>query len=343
MKKLIRIALRNKVAAIRFGLRRFAYKLIQPMLPDGKACLPETVVFMVTQKCNLHCQMCYAPRNDGSIKELTPIECFFVIDKIKDVSPILSIGGGEPLSQPDIIGIISYAKSSGLICNLATNGTLIDKTMAERLVAVGLDFISVSIDSQHLCGATETELYYSRAVTGMVNLVHARGLNVTPRINVSCHIGLGESLEIPNQLLRMFNTNHTNKWDTLHFYPIHHHLSTSIKGMDEPSPYGITMDKFDPKAIQEMKMFLQRASQIKGVYSCCDCESFFSKESSAPEKCQLIYRSAMIDAYGDLFLCRDTLLGNVKDHTIRELWNGEKARAFRQKRNRTAFVACSKC
>ncbi|MCL2026759.1 MAG: radical SAM protein, partial [Leptospirales bacterium] len=70
-----------------------------------------------------------------------------VIDDITVVSkPILVLTGGEPLYRSDIFDIASYAVSKGLRTALATNGTLVDKKIAQSIRAAGISRVSISID-----------------------------------------------------------------------------------------------------------------------------------------------------------------------------------------------------
>jgi AdoMet-dependent heme synthase len=74
-------------------------------------------------------------------------ECCRTIDQIAEFAPaILVIGGGEPLWRRDIFDIVRRATERGLEVALATNGTLIDETMAERIRDAGVRRVSVSLD-----------------------------------------------------------------------------------------------------------------------------------------------------------------------------------------------------
>jgi heme b synthase len=60
--------------------------------------------------------------------------------------PILVFSGGEPLSRPDILTLARYARDRGLTTALATNGTLVDETMARGIAAAGIGRVAISID-----------------------------------------------------------------------------------------------------------------------------------------------------------------------------------------------------
>ncbi len=60
--------------------------------------------------------------------------------------PILVFSGGEPLMRPDIFELAHEARAIGLPTALATNGTMIDETMAKNIVKAGFHRVSISFD-----------------------------------------------------------------------------------------------------------------------------------------------------------------------------------------------------
>jgi len=120
----------------------------------GFSKLPVLSELALTYKCNLKCQFCYAGCNcttnpSGSNWELSIDEFKQIIRTIYEEAkvPSISFTGGEPTLKPEIlIACIKYARDLGMRVNLITNGTLIDKDYAQKLVNAGLDSVQVSIE-----------------------------------------------------------------------------------------------------------------------------------------------------------------------------------------------------
>ena len=74
------------------------------------------------------------------------IDQLAVVGAEQEFMPILVFSGGEPLCRDDIFELISYADSKGLICALASNGTLIDAEVARKIKASGVRRVSISLD-----------------------------------------------------------------------------------------------------------------------------------------------------------------------------------------------------
>ena len=61
-------------------------------------------------------------------------------------SPVILFSGGEPLIRKDILQLIRYAVANGRRAVISTNGTLINKRLAEELKDIGLSYVGISLD-----------------------------------------------------------------------------------------------------------------------------------------------------------------------------------------------------
>lgn len=106
------------------------------------------VAWEVTRSCNLSCIHCRASAECGPYEnELSTAECFKVLDDIASFStPIIIFTGGEPLLRDDIYDLVQHGSDLGLRCVMATNGSLLDETVVGRLIDVGIQRISLSLD-----------------------------------------------------------------------------------------------------------------------------------------------------------------------------------------------------
>lgn len=116
--------------------------------------------------------------------DLTTAEGITLIDQVASTgSPVLVFSGGEPLMRPDIFDLADHAKGKGLLTALATNGTLIDAAVAERIAAAGFDRVSCSLD-----GADARTHDGFRGLAGsfdrtMQGLAHLKAVGVPTQIN----------------------------------------------------------------------------------------------------------------------------------------------------------------
>jgi radical SAM protein with 4Fe4S-binding SPASM domain len=88
-------------------------------------------------RCNLRCQHCYVAYGHRGISgksELSFAEIQRILDEIVDAGCLwLLLTGGEPLVRRDFLDIYTYAKRKGLLVSLFTNGTLLNRRIADYL------------------------------------------------------------------------------------------------------------------------------------------------------------------------------------------------------------------
>lgn len=117
----------------------------------GMGCIgyPPHPVWEVTSRCNLKCLHCHIGDVGNSDEELTTEEAKEFIDELRKVNEfrMLVYTGGEPLVRPDIFELLEYSYSRGFINVIATNGTLINDPLANKLRNSGVAAAAVSLDS----------------------------------------------------------------------------------------------------------------------------------------------------------------------------------------------------
>lgn len=117
----------------------------------GMGCIgfPAHPVWEVTGACNLRCIHCHAASGKPAPDELTTDEGKRLIDALARVDEfrMLVYSGGEPLVRPDLFELLEHSKQAGFINVIATNGTLIDDEVAQRLREAGVAGAAVSLDS----------------------------------------------------------------------------------------------------------------------------------------------------------------------------------------------------
>jgi heme b synthase len=119
----------------------------KPEKPPSGAGL-RLVAWETTRNCNLSCVHCRASATRGPYTgELDTPEAYRLLDQIAEVAkPIVILTGGEPLLRPDIFDVAAYGHRLGLRMVMAPNGTLITDAIAQRLAAVGIQRLSISLD-----------------------------------------------------------------------------------------------------------------------------------------------------------------------------------------------------
>ncbi len=106
-----------------------------------------------TIRCNLNCKHCrrLVASEDGG-KDLSKAEGQLLIEQTaslgeqQGIMPILIFSGGEPFCRGDLFELVGEAKNRGIKSAVATNGTLVNEKISERIADSGVVKVSVSLD-----------------------------------------------------------------------------------------------------------------------------------------------------------------------------------------------------
>jgi len=114
---------------------------------------PRWIAWEITRRCNLRCIHCRSS-SEAEVKghpDFPTEEAYRVIDDISSYAkPVVVLSGGEPLLRNDVFDIARYGTEKGLRICLATNGTLVDEGICEKIKGSGIRIVSLSLD-----GATD--------------------------------------------------------------------------------------------------------------------------------------------------------------------------------------------
>lgn len=203
--KRLRLAFRSPghlAWAVRHVLRASPLGALDRLLPGNWSFRPEIVTVNITGRCNLRCEMCMQPRDSsgddeaatlraaaGPGRELTPGEWCHVVDQAASAHPAFYFSGGEPLLYRGLDQVLAHVKRRGLIVALVTNGSLLARH-AERLVEIGVDNVTVSLDGPEavhdaIRGVPGT---FARAVAGIRAMQAAKRAAGSdyPALKVNC-------------------------------------------------------------------------------------------------------------------------------------------------------------
>jgi AdoMet-dependent heme synthase len=141
--------------------------------------VPLTVHVDLTYRCNERCEHCYLDHDDHG--ELTFDEIRSLLDQLADAGTLfLTLSGGEALLRRDFFDILAYARSLQFCVRVKTNGVLVRASQADRLRALGVHEVQVSLYSHRADvhdRITKLPGSFARSVEGIVAM-KARGLRV---------------------------------------------------------------------------------------------------------------------------------------------------------------------
>jgi MoaA/NifB/PqqE/SkfB family radical SAM enzyme len=268
-------------------------RLLAAYLRKSSVCpgLPPTGIIATTHRCNMSCRMCIRTTRNFTGPDME-IDLFRkIIDSWVPSLRFLSMDGpGETVINPGAFEMVRYAKSRGVRVMFSTNATLLDDKITAAILDSGLDLIIFSVN-----GVTP-ETY--KAVHGQdcCREVHANIHSFLKRRQAA-----KSAIVVAVQMIRL------------------------------------------PETLAEVGAFYKTWQQVPGVDIVRVKKDVVCNEGSLPEKSVLKRRNACsrlwhgpmhIEPNGDVYASPGVLfkagpVGNVKEQSLAELWNGDRMRLMR--------------
>ncbi|GAB4499325.1 MAG: heme b synthase [Anaerolineales bacterium] len=312
---------------------------------------PLYVKFKVFYGCNLKCEMCNHWRETRE-PPVTPERLKEVITELAEIgTQKIHISGGEPMLRPQTPDFVELASSLGIKVTMTTNGTLITKEKAKRLVEAGLRGVNLSIDSpirkmhEKIRGVEGAFKATTKAV-GLFNRYKHKG-KLTIRINTVVSRTNYETLATLPDLAHELGA------DGINLIPVDDHcgeiLSMRKKDIE------IFNNEIAPR-------IAERALKLGLIVSDEDAFPFGRDESEVrlgragryafgfyeKHPCYAPWTHSLIDFNGNVYVCcmtREKIppLGNIIQNSFKEIWDGAAYRKIRLNMHPPALKPCQRC
>jgi radical SAM protein with 4Fe4S-binding SPASM domain len=238
------------------------------------------------------------------------------IDSLKEfperLKAIIFAGHGEPLIHKDIDKMVKYAKEKNVAerIEIVTNGSLLNQELSDRLIAVGLDRLRISIQGvtakkyKEVCGI---EIDYNKFVENIRYFYQNR--------------------ENTDMYIKIIDIALNNNDEEKIFYDIFKPISdTAAIEYTIPFVSEIDYSKFDTD-FTKCKQGHKRCSNI----------------------CSMPFYMLVLEPNGNVVPCCSTsvpiVYGNINNENMGEIWNSIKLKEFLhlQLTDRNNNVICKKC
>lgn len=365
-------------------MEKLFFNQFHPDSNDGRARRIRQLSFRITDRCNLRCHTCGQWGDNGFLhdKELKDLIRNEVaperyVKVLKDLvrhkhRPLVYIWGGEPMLYPGIMQVIESATRLGLPTSIATNGTNI-AAEAERLVKLPLFLIQISIDGHNadlhnqLRPSSGNLNSFANIESGLEAVRKARkehgrnlpmiaSLTVISKENANHLVDIYESFKDKVDLFVFY----LSWWITperadvqdrdfagrFGFTPKMHR---GWLGSWQPDDYNALNDQIQDLLSRSRPLKATPVTIIPSIRGKEDLHTYYTDHTArfGYDQCISIYQTVEVDSNGEMTPCRDYrdyTVGNIKDHTIDELWNSEPYCDFRKSLSGEGLMpVCSRC
>jgi radical SAM protein with 4Fe4S-binding SPASM domain len=333
--------------------------------------MPDTVDLELTNRCDLHCKMCWLHGECGigdnyQGLELSTNEVFNLIDQVSKHKPQIYIGGAEPLFREDLFIILEYLKRHDLVVSFTTNGTLFDQRKIEMLVTLGIDHVTFSIDGdEKLHDQIRGEGTFKKvtsAIKGLSEYKKRRSSN-RPAIIVNFTV----TKDIRNHVYEAINAVKEATHDGADIYRIHHlwyithkelsahqsavKQSLGCKAAGAGSHLISSAQGIGPHSLADEISLLKGQPKVTSFpdLSRHEIVNYYSESKSMKGRCIAPFFKVVIKPNGDVKFCPDEwiddfVLGNIRHDRFDTIWNNDRARLFRKVLfKKKCFSGCRRC
>ncbi len=266
----------------------------------------------LTSLCNYRCIMCPNKDLEKKDKGFMDIDLYKkIVDEARDFAFDINLAHrGESLLHPRFIEAIAYAKHSGLYTRLHTNGSLLTEDLSRQIIQTGLDRISFSFDGY------EKETYERIRKGGDFDMTVANIIRF---------------LEIKK---KTHSKNPVTAIEVIGFDDPDKQATAEVKERFKNRFQGLPLDSFVLKEMHNWAGQIDKKSRGK-KYTICPF----------PWNALVIFwDGAVLPCTQDFF--GKFIVGNVKDTSLQEIWNGEKMRFLRDRlaqKDISKLETCSLC
>ena len=333
---------------------------------------PQFISFTVTNSCNLRCRMCGQWSEEGYVLNRTvdtrshmSLEDWKrLVDEIAQHKiRFVLVRGGEPFLFKGIMELLRYVNAKGIFLSIDTNGTVLDRYAAE-LSRISNMHITFSVDGpEDVHDAVRCEKGSFQKIKQNIALLTDLEKKCGNKISKSICFTISKynytSLGKMADVARSLSIPSVN---IVPFYYFSHEVGTqydaelrthfdctafSWKGFHHEGS-GVEFDRFR----EELRSY--RAS-LGDIYDFPympltedEYKAWFHDESTVVRSsaCENVENLIDIQPTGEANFCvdfPDYSIGNVKNASISDLWNGSRAQRFREYRRERPLSVCHRC
>lgn len=293
----------------------FEYRELWDFVPRNKVVrdFPIHLDIETTNVCNLRCPMCprtvlLADNKFSPLGYMTKEQFQRIIDEGTEhgVRSIKMNYLGEPLSHPDVIWQVEYAKKKGVLdVMMNSNGTLLTKKMARELLEAGLDNLFISFDAVN---PADYEVQRVGTSIGKVIDNTYEFIKLRNEINPGCQVRVSMVMFKEPKWVEQFES-----------------LKVMWKGLVDAIGYGFYIDRDWDKVADYPK--------IEGFHCAQPFQRMFLKYNGNATVCCVDDKDVLT-------------VGNWHTQSLNEIWNGEEFNKIRNAHacgNYDSIDVCRKC
>ena len=337
--------------SLRHRINQWIKNQVDYRFQGDKARSKPTDIWMETGKqCNLRCQMCarelenrFHAGEDLQDQVFSKAEAYLEL-----ANTVILYGWNEPLMDKKLFTKIAKAREAGANVHFNTNATLLTEEAASKLIELGVTDMGISLD-----GATKET--YERIRVG------AKFEKVVENVQRMVQLKQEKNSFLPYMHL-VFCVMRPNLDELPQMPALAKRLGLPRIDVSDTVFYNQEMAaefSYDPKLLEQRLAEAMEEGRKEGIevsYWPYDNTAYLLNSGQIPDECDTkfgrrlcheIYKTLLVLSNGDVVPCHfmwGKKAGNLKEHSIEQVWNGEFMRDLRRQiREGDPPAVCHEC
>ncbi|MFH1800253.1 MAG: radical SAM protein [Candidatus Omnitrophota bacterium] len=310
---------------------------------------PQIIVLDPFHRCNIKCAHCFVHnplihhQPEFLARKMDLQKFKEIVDDAAELKTECMIlqGDGEPLLHPDFMKMIEYVRLKGVKPLFFTNGSLLTREIAEKIIELEVREIYCSFPAgtaetyAKVCLESRPSDLFQKTVENMKTLMELKRKSGKqfPRV-IMTHVLHAMNF---HELIPMAETDAYIGTDAARFYLIRIDDNNGHLRLNEEQ---LAVMKKDLPRAEEIfeKAGIDFVSNIKFQFENYDKETgAWSKDVFLKEGCLIGWNFCLIPAPGDLSMCCHLrTMGYLKDTRLKDIWQSDY---YRQKRIEAKFLS----
>jgi len=283
----------------------------------------EHVVWVLTTNCNLNCMHCRYSGSEADSNQLTTEESLKLCKELAELNVNdLSFTGGEPLTRSDWEIIAKELIDAGIKLNIISNGLLINEDIVSKLKDLNVNSVALSLD-----GASADTHDHIRGVNGSFSQV-LRAIDLLKDANIVTSIVTTVSKlnfeELPK--IKEILQDKNIIWQVLPAF---------MESKSKEQNFVLSDEEY-----YSLGLYIMHASKDMHVLAAHNMGYHSDQLTNLPvypvwDCCQAGISLIGILSNGDITGCcslpNNITEGNVREHSLKEIWNDPNSFEYNRK------------